>query len=425
LNIPDTSAQDVAIAPRGKRRRNLIGGGVLGVVLLLVWTAAPAVKRWTSSSVSVPLDRLRIAEVILDDLVRDVSVQGRVVAAIKPTLYAPAPGTIDLRVTAGSIVEQGQVLAEINSPELANELKQAEATLEQLAMELERQRIESRQLALEKRKAADLAEVALVAARREMRRAKEGNERGVIPRIDFEKAKDELKKAELAHVHAEADAELFGERLSFEIKASQMVHNRQQLRVDELNRRVAQLEIRSPVSGIVGDLLVEQRAVISRDTPVMAVVDLSKFEIDAQIPESYADDLAIGMQAEIIIGGQAYAGQLVSVSPEVVSNQVASRVRFSDEMPANIRQNQRLTTRILLEERSSVLTLQRGPFLESGGGRIAYVLRDDDIAERRHIEVGGRSLSAVEIVAGLQAGDQVIISSIEQFNGTDTVLITN
>jgi HlyD family secretion protein len=113
------------------------------------------------------------------------------------------------------------------------------------------------------------------------------------------------------------------------------------------------------------------------------------------------------------------------VSPEVVSNQVASRVRFSDEMPANIRQNQRLTTRILLEERASVLTLKRGPFLESGGGRIAYVLRDDDVAERRQIEIGGRSLSAVEIVSGLQAGDQVIISSIEQFNGSDTVLITN
>ncbi len=382
-------------------------------------------KRWTSSSVSVPLDRLRIAEVVVDDLVRDVSVQGRVVAAIKPTLYAPAPGTIDLRVTAGSIVEQGQVLATIHSPELANELKQAEATLEQLAMELGRQRIESRQRALEKRKAADLAEVALVAARREMRRAAEGNERGVIPRIDFEKAKDELQKAELAHVHAEADAGLFDERLTFELKASQMVHNRQQLRVDELNRQVAQLEIRSPVSGIVGDLLVEQRAAVSRDTPVLAVVDLSQFEIDAQIPESYADDLAIGMQAEIIIGGQSYAGQLVSVSPEVVSNQVASRVRFSDEMPANIRQNQRLTTRILLDERSSVLTLQRGPFLESGGGRIAYVLRDDDVAERRRIEIGGRSLNAVEIISGLKAGDQVIISSIEQFNSTETVLITN
>ena len=102
-----------------------------------------------------------------------------------------------------------------------------------------------------------------------------------------------------------------------------------------------------------------------------------------------------------------------------------SRVRFSDETPRNIRQNQRLTTRILLEERPAVLTLQRGQFLESGAGRVAYVVRDDGYAERRTISIGGRSLSAVEIESGLQEGDQVIISSIDQFRGAETVLITN
>ena len=164
---------------------------------------------------------------------------------------------------------------------------------------------------------------------------------------------------------------------------------------------------------------------MSRDTPVMAVVDLSRFEIDAQIPESYADDLAIGMQAEIILGDQKYSGQLVAVSPEIVANQVRSRIRFSGDMPSNIRQNQRLTTRVLLEERPSVLTLQRGQFLETGGGRIAYVLRDDDIAERRQISIGGRSLSSVEIISGLSEGDRVIISSIDQFRSAETVLITD
>ena len=71
------------------------------------------------------------------------------------------------------------------------------------------------------------------------------------------------------------------------------------------------------------------------------------------------------------------------------------------------------------------MTLQRGQFLETGGGRIAYVLRDDDIAERRQITIGGRSLSSVEIISGLSEGDRVIISSIDQFRSADTVLVTN
>jgi len=423
--IADTSAQDVALAPKSKRRKHILGGSSLLMVLIALWIAIPMVNRWSSGSATVPLDRLRIAEVVRGDLVRDVSVQGRVVAAVSPTLYASAPGTIELRVEAGASVDQGQVLAVIDSPELENELKQAEATLEGQSMELERQRIESRQLALEKRKGADLADVALVAAKREMRRAEEAHERGVIPVIDYEKAKDDLRNAELAYAHAVADADLFDERLTFELKASEFSRDRQQLLVDEMKRQVDQLAISSPVSGIVGDLLVEQRAAVSRDTPVMAVVDLSRFEIDAQIPESYADDLAIGMQAEITLANRKYSGQLVAVSPEIVSNQVRSRIRFSEETPPNLRQNQRLTTRILLDERPAVLTLQRGQFLETGGGRIAYVLSDNDTAVRREITIGGRSLGAVEILSGLEEGDRVIISSVDSFRGADTVLITD
>lgn len=394
-------------------------------MVAVVWVIMPVVERWSSATLSVPLERVRVAEVVRADLVSDVSVQGRVVAAVSPTLYAPAPGTITLEVESGASVVEGQVLAEIYSPELANQLDQAEAQLEQQSMELERQRIGARQEALEKRKAADLAEVALVAARREMRRADEAYERKVIPVIDLEKAKDDLSNAELAFDHAKADADLFGERAEFEYKAGKLKLDRQQLLVDELRRQVEQLSIRSPVSGIVGDLLVDQRAAISRDTPIMAVVDLSRFEIDALIPETYADDLAIGIDAEIHAGSEIFRGRLVAVSPEIVDGQVRGRVRFSDAMPDRLRQNQRLTTRLLLDEVHDVLTLKRGQFLESGGGRVAYVVADNNIAIRRGIETGGRSLSDVEIVAGLDEGERVIISSIDQFNHADTVLLTD
>ena len=395
------------------------------MVLVVIWVLVPIVTRWATASVTVPFDRLRIATVTRGDLVRDVSVQGRVVAAISPTLYATAAGSITLHVDAGASVDEGQILANVDSPELNNQFRQAEFSLEQLSVELARQRIESRQLALDKRKAADLADVALVAAKREKRRADAANAVAVISVIDYEKAQDDLRNAELAHAHAVADADLFDERLEFELKAKELEVQRQEIRVEELQRQVDALSIKSPVSGVVGDLLVEQKAAVSRDTPVMAVVDLSRFEIDALVPESYADDLGIGMAAEILIGNDRFAGRLVAVSPEIVNGQVRSRIRFGDRMPGNIRQNQRLTTRILIEERPEVLMVQRGQFLESGGGRIAYVMNGEGLAIRKTIEIGARSLSAVEIKGGLSEGDMIVISSIDQFRGADSVLITN
>lgn len=425
LKIQDTSGQDVVLAPKSAKRRYVIGASSLLLLLSVAWVLLPVVTRWAAATVTVPLDRLRIATVIRGDLVRDISVQGRVIAAISPTLYAPAAGSITLQVDAGASVREGQVLAVINSPALTNLHQQALAALQQQNMELQRQRIESRQQALEKRKSADLAEVAQVAANREKRRADQANAVSVISVIDYEKAQDDLRNADLAYAHAIADANLFDERLAFEIKASELQLQGQELLVADLQRQVDDLSIKSPVNGVVGDLLVSQKAAVSRDMPVMAVVDLSRFEIEAQVPESYADDLGIGMAVEIILGDERYSGRLVAVSPEIVNSQVGSRIRFDDRMPKNLRQNQRLTTRILIEERPDVLMLQRGQFLESGGGRAAYVLDGEGLAIRTRISIGARSLSAVEVVSGLRAGDQVVISSVDLFRGADTVLIVD
>ena len=69
--------------------------------------------------------------------------------------------------------------------------------------------------------------------------------------------------------------------------------------------------------------------------------------------------------------------------------------------------------------------LARGQFLDSGGGRVAYVLDGAGMATRRPIELGARSLGAVQVIGGLSEGDRVIISSIDQFRGAEIVQISN
>ena len=153
-------------------------------------------------------------------------------------------------------------------------------------------------------------------------------------------------------------------------------------------------------------------------------MDLSQFEVEAQVPESYAEDLAIGMHAEVIAGQSRYAAILISVSPEIIANQVTVRLRFADDVPPGLRQNQRLTTRVLLEEKTNVLLVERGQFLDSGGGRIAYRV-DGDLAQRTTVTIGARSLNAVEVVDGLAEGDTIIVSTIEAFSSAERVLLSN
>lgn len=430
MKIADTSGQDVVVNKTSNRNKRWIFALIILIVIVTFMTLSPSLSNWSNSDTSVSASRIRTANVIQGDFVRDLSVQGRVVAAISPRLYSPAQGTITFEVAAGDAVNKEQILAVIDSPELTNELKQEESGLQRLQIELDRERIQSNKEALIYQKAVDLAKVALTAADREKRRADKAYSSKSISEIDFEMAQDELENAKLVYQHAVKDAALNIESLEFEIRTRQLLVERQTLLVTELSRKVDELNLRSPVNGIVGNLAVEQKNQVAKNQAILSVVDLSEFELEVDIPESYADDLAIGMAAEVSLNGETHHAKLVTISPEIENNQVSGRVRFADKnadgsikQPQGLRQNQRLTTRILMENKLNVLMVQRGQFLESGNGRIAYVI-NNGVAEKTAISTGARSLSNVEVVSGLNKGDSIIISATEQFNGAQTVLIT-
>ncbi len=76
----------------------------------------------------------------------------------------------------------------------------------------------------------------------------------------------------------------------------------------------------------------------------------------------------------------------------------------------------------MLESRPGVLKVRRGPFLENGGGHEAYVV-DAGMAVRRNIRAGAASVDEVEILSGLEVGDQIIISDTARFEGADGVYL--
>jgi len=128
------------------------------------------------------------------------------------------------------------------------------------------------------------------------------------------------------------------------------------------------------------------------------------------------------MPAEISDSGNKYKGELSAVSPEVVNGQVVARVRFADDKPAGLRQSQQLTTRILIDEHPNVLMVERGSFVDSGAGRVAYVVHNG-VAERTQIQLGATSLNAVEIVSGVKEGDRVVVSGTDAFNGAQRIVL--
>ena len=415
--IKDTSAQDVQVkAPISYKKYAII----TAIVFIVVSAIAYIFLTSHSAKSSISRSKVQIAKVHVKALIRDIAASGKIVAANAPQIYSPERGFIDLKVKAGDTVKQGDTLALLQSPELTNELKQQESVLKRLEGEQQRQHLQARRQTLTLNKTLDMAQVELNAAERENRRAQLSIQKHLISQIDLEKAVDDLSRARLTYKHAQQEVLLAKDTLAFELQAAKSDVIRQQLIVDDLIRKVRNLSIKATVTGIVGNLLVQQKAAVTQSQPLMTLVDLSNFEAELQVPESYANELGLGMEVELKLGNETVMGNLSAISPEVNNREVTARVRFKG-VTNNIRQNQRLTARILLDNREGVMQVKRGAFMQQGG-IIAYKV-DGNIAKRIPITIGATSINAVELLSGLKENDEIIISSYSDFKQANTILL--
>lgn len=423
--IRNTSAQDEIILPSGSGKRfKVILIGCVAALIIGIVTIYPSLQNWSSAGISIDRDRVRLSDVSRDSLIRDISAQGKVVASVKPTLFSSAVGVVTLYVKAGDAVHQGELIARIESPELESLLQQEASALQSTETDYNRKKIQAKKTELQNQQTIDLAEVALTATKRELRRAEQAHSKEAISEFDYDKANDDVATAELRFKHATQDAQLQTESLQFELETAALQIDSQKHLVEEFERQVADLEVRSPVDGIVGNLAIQNKDAVNKNQQLVTVVDLSAFEIELKVPDSFSEGLSVGQAAEISYAGKTYAGRVESISPEVVNSQITSKVSFAEATPENLKQNQRVSARILLESRQNVLIVKRGPFLESSGGRFAYVV-EDNLARRQPIQIGATSISSVEILSGLTEGQTIIVSSSRDFENAEIVYLAD
>jgi HlyD family secretion protein len=424
IMLRDTSAQDRVIEPKNPftRHRKLILLALAGIAA--VGALIFVLVRYSGAGASVDRARVSIATVERGNFVRDIAADGQVVAAVSPTLYANALGTVTLKVHAGDSVAKGQVLAVVDSPDLTAKMSQEEATRVSLRLDWERAALDAEHKLSQLRDAYSQAEVDQKTAQRERDRSRKAYELGSYSELQALRAEDALEKAQFAFQQAKSTYDSQPKQNRFDIDSKKALFDRQQFMVDDLKRQVDGLNVKSPVDGQVGQVQVADRASVAKDAPLLTVVDLSALEVEIKVTESLARDLRSGMTADLEGGGHHWQGVVSGVSPEVVAGQVTARLRFGAEKPAGLRQSQRLSVRIFIDRRDNVLMVDRGSFVDQEGGGFAYVVHGN-IAERHPVQLGAASIAKVEVLEGLSAGDQIVISGTDAFNGAQRVILSH
>lgn len=404
-----------------RRRRNYLVAGSLAAaiavgVLVMVLNLAGTAK-------SVDRSQLTIATVTRGSFTREVAADGQVVAAVRPTLYGTATGTVTLKVHAGDAVSKGETIAVLDSPALTASLTQEEATLESDRLDWQRAQLEARSGLAQLQQLYKQAEVDEATAQRTLDRSREAYKLGSYTELQMLKAQDDLQKAQFALAQAKLNYDQRPTQNRFDTGSKRALLDRQQALVADLRRQVAALQIVSPVDGRVGSVQVADRATVAKDVALLTVIDLSALEVQIQVPESLVRDLAPGMAADIEGDGRRWRGGVSAVSPQVVDGEVVTRVRFTGDKPDGLRQNQRMSVRILIDRRENVLTVDRGTLMDQDSG-FAYVVHGN-IAQRQPVRLGAASIEKVQILGGLSVGEQVVVSGVDAFNGAERVVMTH
>jgi len=418
-NLQDLAALRIDQSARagGSRR------GVWIVLFVLLLAAAAGGWMWSKRLEAAPVKAVPVVAVRGDGVAAGavLNASGYVTARRRATVSAKVTGKVmEVFVEEGKPVHKGQVLAKLDDSQVRAALALGEAQLES-----------ARRGAAEDE--AKLREAELTLARREQLVKDQ-----VISKAELDSARAEVEslRARIALAHQQ-------------VKVSESVIN--QRRTD-----LADMEVRAPFDGVAISKDAQPGEMIS---PVSAgggftrsgigtIVDMSSLEIEVDVSESYINRVHAGMPVEAVL--DAYPdwqipAHVITTVPSADRQKATVKVRIGFDRPTGSESSragskgEQLDPRILpdmgvkvsfLSERPANAAEAAKPRLvvptkavrSADGKSIVFVLRDDRV-ERRAVSVGTVSGEQTEVLAGVAAGERVVVEGPQTLKDGDKVKV--
>src|SRR5260221_10130086 len=404
-----------------KRRRRILFAisslAVLAVVTVGLSRLKPAVPSVDSPVYSDTVKR--------GPMLREVRGNGALVPEEIRWLTATSPGRVEnILLLAGVTVKADTVLVELSNPELEQAAFDAESLLEAGAAQLEKLQVqlESEHLTQESVVASlksDWAQARLEAEADESLR-KDGLVANLTAKRSRSKADDLETRYQLEQKRLEISAKsAHAQRLVQEAELSKL---RKQ---DQLKKQqVAALKVRAGLDGVlqkVGDvtpLQVGQQVLAGAN--IARIANPNKLKAEIKIAETQAKDIQHGQAAEVDTRNGKIPGHVVRIDPSVQNGTVTVDVALDGPLPKGARPDLSVDATITLEKLDDVLFLGRPVHGQPDSKVSLFKLTDGGReAVRIPVQLGRNSVSSIEILDGLQAGDQVILSDMSQWDAHD------
>lgn len=401
----DIKRPDIKRQRQRKQWFSVVGGAALvAVALITLLQLEPAAPKVERSSVWV--DQVKRGE-----FVRQVRGPGTLVPKVIRWTAASSEGRVE-RVLAkpGALVVADTVLVELSNPELVQQAEEAGwqvdaaiADLRSLEAELSRELLDAR---------ANLAVIDAdqQAAQLQMEAESDLARQGIVSKLQFRQSElraQQLKiRVSLEHQRIEELGASIQAQLAAQQARLEQAHRLQQRREQQVN----DLQVRAGMAGVLQIVNVEPGEQLALGVNVARVAQPDELIAELRIAETQARDIQLGLHVDIDTRNGVVSGEVVRIDPGVVNGTVQVDVELMGALPSGARPDLSVDGVIELERLQDVLYVGRPAYGQTDSTVSLFLIDTDNNAQRVPVNLGRASVNLIEVVAGLQAGDQVILS---------------
>ena len=233
--------------------------------------------------------------------------------------------------------------------------------------------------------------------------------------LNYEVAKLELQQLKEQIVNEKKNA-------SAEVKVQQLDLSIFEKSLAESARLLKDARILSPQRATLTYVNNQIGSQVSAGTQIAIVSDLSHFKILAEIADSYAEKLSSGAKAIIKIGQLQLEGTVVNITPSVKNGVINFTVMLKDSGNSRLRSGLKTDVYVTHGIQDDVLRIPNSTYYIGAGEYELWVVKNGE-AEKKKIKLGESSFEYVEVISGLEKGEQVIISDMNQYKNKQKLKI--
>ena len=353
-----------------------------------------------------------------------VSASGKVVPAFEEIINSP----INSRIV--EVYCKGGDSVDVGTPILKLDLQSTETAYKKLLDQEQMKRLQLEQLRVSNQTSlSNMAMNIKVSAMELSRKEVELRNERYLDSIGSGTT-DKVRQAELAYNRGALELEQLRQQYENEkqVKAADLKVKELEFTIftrelAEMKRTLDDAQIRSPRKATLTFVETQVGTQISQGKQLAIISDLSHFKVEGEIADTYGDRVAAGGKAIVKMGSEKLEGTISSVTPLSKNGVISFTVQLANDSHKRLRSGLKTDVYVMNAVKEDVMRIANASYYVGRGDYELFVLDGDNEIVKRKVKLGDSNFEYVEVVSGLQPGDQVVVSDMSSYKNKNKLKV--